>query len=57
MSLLTNFGFTAVAIAERMGHESVHVTYRYAHLFPNQQRNMADVLDALMSTKGGSDER
>lgn len=57
VSLLINLGFTAVAIADRMGHESVHITYRYAHLFPNQQRNMADVLDALMNAKGGGDER
>ena len=57
VSLLINLGFTAVAIAERMGHESARITYRYAHLFPNQQRNMADVLDALMSARGGGDER
>ena len=57
VSLLINLGFTAVAIADRMGHESVHITYRYAHLFPNQQRNMADVLDALMNARGGDDER
>ncbi len=57
VSLLINLGFTAVAIADRMGHESVHVTYRYAHLFPNQQRNMADVLDALMGARGGDHER
>ena len=57
VSLLINLGFTAVAIADRMGHESVHITYRYAHLFPNQQRNMADVLDALMGAKGGDRER
>lgn len=57
VSLLINLGFTAVAIAERMGHESVHITYRYAHLFPNQQRNMADVLDALMGARGEGHER
>ena len=57
VSLLINLGFTAVAIADRMGHESVHITYRYAHLFPNQQRNMADVLDALMNARGEGHER
>lgn len=57
VSLLINLGFTAVAIADRMGHESVHIAYRYAHLFPNQQGNMTDVLDALMSTRGESHER
>ena len=57
VSLLINLGFTAVAIADRMGHESVHITYRYAHLFPNQQRNMADVLDALMNARSENHER
>ena len=57
VSLLINLGFTAVAIADRMGHESVHITYRYARLFPNQQRNMADVLDALMNARGEGHER
>ena len=57
VSLLTNLDFTAVAIADRMGHEIVHVTYCYAHLFPNQQRNMADVLDALMNARGENNER
>lgn len=57
VSLLINLGFTAVAIADRMGHESVHITYRYAHLFPNQQRNTADVLDALMNARSENHER
>lgn len=56
VSLLINLGFTVVAIADRVGHESVHITYRYAHLFPNQQRNMADVLDALMNARGEDHE-
>ena len=25
-------GFSAVAIADRVGHESIEITYRYAHL-------------------------
>ena len=33
VSLLINMGFSAVAIADRMGHESEHIIYRYAHLF------------------------
>ena len=39
-------GFSALAIADRMGHESVDITYRYAHLFPNQQTEMAKALSA-----------
>ena len=47
VSLLIHLGFDAVAIAKRLGHTSVHVTYRYAHLFPSVQTEMADRLDAL----------
>ena len=38
-------GFSAVAIADRVGHESIEITYRYAHLFPSKQTEMADKLD------------
>ena len=34
-------GFTALAIADRVGHESIDITYRYAHLFPTRQAEMA----------------
>ena len=46
-SLLIEMGYSAVAIAERLGHESVHITYRYAHLFPTVQNRMANDLDKL----------
>lgn len=36
VSLLIEMGFSAVAIAERVGHESIDITYRYAHLFPTK---------------------
>ena len=38
ISLLIDMGFTALAIAERVGHESIDITYRYAHLH-NRWRN------------------
>lgn len=47
VSLLIDSGFTALAIAERLGHESIEVTYRYAHLFPSVQTEMANKLDTL----------
>lgn len=47
VSLLIDSGFTALAIAERLGHESIEVTYRYAHLFPSVQTEMANKLDSL----------
>ena len=50
ISLLIDMGFTALAIADRMGHESIDITYRYAHLFPTRQAEMADKLN--MERKG-----
>lgn len=45
VSPLINMGFTALAIADRMGHETADITYRFAHLFPSVQANMARALD------------
>lgn len=45
ISLLIEMGFTALAIADRVGHESIDITYRYAHLFPNKQTEMANRLE------------
>ena len=44
VSLLIELGFSATAIADRVGHESIDITYRYAHLFPSKQNEMADSL-------------
>lgn len=44
VSLLIQLGYSALAIAERVGHEAVKITYRYAHLFPTVQTEMADRL-------------
>lgn len=46
VSLLIEMGFSAVAIAERLGHESADITFRYAHLFPDKQGEMARALNA-----------
>ncbi|MEG2686898.1 MAG: site-specific integrase [Christensenellaceae bacterium] len=45
VSLLIEMGFSAVAIADRVGHESIDITYRYAHLFPSKQAEIADKLE------------
>ena len=45
VSLLIEMGFSALAIADRVGHESVDITYKYAHLFPSKQQEMAKRLD------------
>ena len=49
ISLLIEMGVSAVAIADRVGHESIDITYRYAHLFPSTQNEMADRLSDLRS--------
>jgi integrase len=53
VSLLIEMGFTAVAIADRVGHESIEITYRYAHLFPSKQKEMANKLNEI---KQGDDD-
>ena len=47
VSLLISQGYSAVAIADRVGHESIDITYRYAHLFPTTQSDMANSLNKL----------
>ena len=43
--LLIEMGYSALAITERMGHESTDITMNYAHLFPNKQNDMARALN------------
>lgn len=45
VSLLINMGFSVLAIGERVGHEAEKITYRYAHLFPTVQTEMAEKLE------------
>ncbi|MCF0128035.1 MAG: tyrosine-type recombinase/integrase [Pseudobutyrivibrio sp.] len=45
ISFLINTGFTALDIGNRVGHESEKITYRYAHLFPTRQEQMAEFLE------------
>jgi integrase len=45
VSLLIDMGFTPVAIAERLGHESIDITLKYAHMFPSKQTEMVEKLE------------
>ena len=47
ISLLIQEGYSAVAIANRVGHESIDITYRYAHMFPSVQTEMAESLNKV----------
>ena len=51
VSLLINMGFSVLAIGERMGHEAEKITYRYAHLFPTVQTEIAEKLEMERMTK------
>ncbi len=51
VSLLINMEFSVLAIGERMGHEAEKITYRYAHLFPTVQTEMAEKLEMERMTK------
>lgn len=51
ISLLIEMGFSAVAIAERVGHESIDITYRYAHIFPSTQTEMASKLNCIQKER------
>lgn len=53
VSLLIDQGYSPLAIADRMGHETQEITTQYAHLFPSVQEGMAATLDSI----GGNRER
>lgn len=45
ISFLIEIGFSAVAIADIVDHESIENTYHYTHLFPSKQIEMVEKLD------------
>ena len=47
ISLLIHLGYSAVAIAERAGHETAEITCRYAHVFPTVQTRMGQDLNSV----------
>lgn len=47
-SLLIEFGFSPLLIAERLGHEKVETTLNtYSHLYPNKQNEISEKLQSL----------
>ena len=56
ISLLIDRGFTALAIGKRVGHSGEKITYRYAHLFPSKQDEMADRLDMERKEEGEKED-
>lgn len=55
VSLLINMGFSVLAIGQRVGHEAEKITYRYAHLFPTVQTEMAEKLEVERMGKENED--
>lgn len=47
-SLLIEMGFSALAVADRLGHEKVETTLNtYSHLFPHKRDEVAEKLQEL----------
>lgn len=46
VAYLIELGFSPVEIAERLGHESISVTFTYSHLYPSKQKSLAEKLNA-----------
>lgn len=47
VSLLIDMGLPPIAIAARVGHKSISITFRYAHLFPSVQNELASKLNNM----------
>ncbi len=53
ISHLIELGYSVVAIADRVGHESIDITYNYAHMFPSTQVDMANKLNTERGEMNG----
>ena len=45
VSMLIDMGFSAVDIANRVGHENIDITMHYAHMFPHKQQEIVGKLE------------
>lgn len=46
-----------LAIADRIGHESIDTTYRYAHVFPSTQVEVVAKLNNILTISGACIEK
>lgn len=51
VSLLIQLGYPPLAIAKRVGHKAIDITYRYSHLYPTVQRDIANTLNDIFTGK------
>ena len=56
ITMLSSLGFTAKAIADRVGHEDVQTTFKYTHAMPNSQKEMAFKLNLERRKMDNEDE-
>ena len=55
VAYLIHKGIEPLLIKERVGHKDIRITLNtYGHLYPNQQRKVADMLDNEKSPNGGN---
>lgn len=54
VAYLIHMGVEPLLIKERLGHKDIRITLNtYGHLYPNQQRKVADLLDVEKSKNSG----
>lgn len=51
VAMLISRGVSSFVIANRLGHENIHITETYAHLFPSVQEAAAKELDYVVEEK------
>ena len=52
VSYLINRGVEPLIIKERLGHKDIKITMNtYGHLYPNQQKQVAEMLDMWRTNK------
>ncbi len=47
VALCIAMGYTPIQIGARLGHESVTITERYSHLYPSEQKKIANQMDIV----------